>query len=468
MCNKPFLFPRDSSTVKAYADKRMIHQTTTALFRGFTFTTLELSLEAGQDLCFVIGDPTLPVCPDNAEYALFADGNGVAVTARDYPSLMRGYAALLMKIECQPLGSEALGIAPCNETSQYKLANRMVHFCVFPETDISMLRRHLRLCGVLGYTHAVLEFWGTLPFNCCPTLAWAEDSYSREDVKDLIREVRELGMEPIPMFNHLGHAPASRVSGGKHVVLDQDPTLHALFTPDGWSWNTFNPNARKLLAHVRAELYELFGEGQYFHAGLDESYSYDPPHMFDALPEYLGSLTHAIAAEGRRPMIWMDMLLPPEAFGKEKGLECANKTPEKCREVLSALHPSTVLVDWQYDMTEAPIVTSLYLKDSGFDIMGAPWLNPKNGCAHIDTAVEHDLFGVMLTTWHTLSSETARILRFAHYFGSAKSPWSLLGAPSGATETATLLRKVSFEPLTYEQCGWKTRQIVTDAARTNG
>ena len=461
MSKNIFMIPCD---VLAHADPRMNNDTVRNLWRGFTFGTSALTVGAGEPCRFVVGKPAVPVLPADAEYVIAADGDGLAVVARDYPSLMRGYAALLLKIENADCVG-ALGIAPLCERSAYTLTNRMIHFCIFPETDLVSLRRYLRLSAVLGYTHAVLEFWGTLPFACLPTLAWREHSFSRDEVRDLLREMRELGIEPIPMFNHLGHASACRVRSGKHVVLDQDPSKYALFTEDGWSWNTFNPASHKLLAAVRAELYELFGAGEYFHAGLDESYSYNPPHMFSVLPEYLGELTHAIAAEGRRPMIWMDMLLPAEAYGKDvRASECSNKTSEACRRVIEALHPSTVLVDWQYDIKRAPVATSLYLKDSGFDIMGAPWLNAENGKAHLDTAVEHGLFGVMLTTWHTLAKDCRSILCFARNFGAASSPYTPLCTHN--TKCAVLLRKLTFEPLTYEQTGWMTRQIVTGSEQT--
>lgn len=461
MNTNPFLI---TSTVVARADRRMIHQTTKSLWRGFTFGTSDLALTEGDACRFVVGAPNIPVCPADAEYAIAADERGLAVVAKDYPSLMRGYSALLLKIEnIDKVGT--LGIAPLTERSAYQLKNRMVHFCIFPETDLVMLRRYLRLSAVAGYTHAVLEFWGTLQLDCLPSLAWREYSFTKDTVRDLLREMREFGIEPVPMFNQLGHASACRVRSGKHVVLDQDPSKYALFTEDGWSWNTFNPAARKLLTAVRAELYELFGKGEYFHAGLDESYSYNPPHMFETLSEYLGELTHAIAAEGRRPMIWMDMLLPAEAYGGDMhAIECSNKTPEACRRVLDALHPSTVLVDWQYDIKKAPVPTSLYLKDSGFDIMGAPWLNVENGKAHLKTAVDNDLFGVMLTTWHTLPRDGQSIFRFAELFGAVQSPYSPICTRN--TASATLLRKLTFESLTYEQAGWMTRQIVTGSEQT--
>lgn len=445
-----------TSKMTATADPRMNCETVRNLFRGFTFRTCELTLCDGRANCFVIGDVAVPTCPDDAEFVICADARGAAVAAHDYAGLMRGYMTLLSHIDnINTVGQ--LGIAPLYKKSHFALKNRMIHFCIFPETEYSLFRRYIRLAAFLGFTHAVLEFWGTLRLDCCPEFGWADASWSREQVIDIIREMRELGIAPIPMINHLGHAPLSRGRTGKHVFLDQNPALYPHFMPDGWSWNTFNPATRKLLADARAELYDIFGEGEYFHAGLDESRMFSHvPQLFDALPEYLGHLTHAIAAEGRRPMIWMDMLLPPEAFGAEKKQYHSIHTPEECRRVLDALHPSTVLVDWEYDITNAPIVTSLYLKDCGFDVMGAPWLNAKNGTAHIDTATDLGLFGVMLTTWHTLTSDMMGILSFARNFGAIEPDWA-----AGSTYyTGSLLRKLTFEPLSYHQTGWANHQIV--------
>jgi hypothetical protein len=325
------------------------------------------------------------------------------------------------------------------------------------------LKKFVRLSGVLQYTHIVLEFWGMLRYDCCSALAWP-NAYTKDEIREVIREIRELGMEPIPMFNSLGHASACRLASGKHVVLDQDPSLYYLFTPDGWAWNVECEETKTLLRQVRGELYELFGEGSYFHAGLDESYIHNrTPALHAKLPAYLKELTEEISREGRRPMIWMDMFLPPEAYTNVRLHTCTNKTPEECGEILSSLSPDTVLVDWQYDNKEAPVSTTLYLKDSGFDLMGAPWFLAENCYAHIDTAVEHGLFGVMQTTWHTCARELPKMLPFARRCGAAKAPWS---EGSGyREETATLLRKLAWEPYGYEDAGWMKRQITLGAEK---
>ena len=447
--------------VTAKADPCMQNDTVLQLFEGFTFHRSALTVTEGQPYQLVIGEPVLPQLSAQAEYVVSADPNGLAVIGRDAAALMRGYLALLMQIEYAADGT--LFVAPTLQKSCFRTPNRMIHFCVFPETSLLFLKKCIRLAGALQFTHVVIEFWGMLKYDCCPSLSFP-DAFDKAQIREVLREVRELGMEPIPMFNHLGHASGCRLLSGKHVVLDQDPSLYPLFTPDGWSWNIDNPNTLALLRQVRAELYELFGEGSYFHAGLDESYMYaNDPVLYAKLPEFLGQLTRDICAEGRRPMIWMDMFLPPEAYGDQTRHTCAKKTPEECLAVLQRLAPDTILIDWQYNMTEAPIPTTLYLKDQGFDIMGAPWLNRANGRAHADTVTENSLFGIMDTTWHTLNRELYNILPLARYLGAAKAPWSDRSGPR--EETATLLRKLTFEPHGYEESGWMTHQITLGAEK---
>lgn len=101
--------------------------------------------------------------------------------------------------------------------------------------------------------------------------------------------------------------------------------------------------------------------------------------------------------------------------------------------------------------------TLLSLKDNPRDAMGAPWYQEKNYSAYIDTIAEHDFFGIMMTTWHTLANDMPCNLGCAKKCGAIAHPWSSF---SGLRqETATLLRKLSFEGNTYETGGWARMEI---------
>lgn len=434
----------------AQAHPSLINDTTRRLWRSFSFCRSELLFSDTDDFVFLIGTPPLPALECEKEYALRVTERGAAVVGRDEGGLMRGFMRLLMMIVCE---GGNLRIPATEEQSDYAVKNRMLHLCVFPENDLYFIKKLIRLAGMCQYTHVVLEFWGTLKYDCMKELAWP-NARSKEEARELIREIRSFGMEPVPMFNHLGHASASRVRSGKHVVLDQNPALFDYFTPDGWAWDVTSEKAAMLLKQIRAELYALFGPGEYLHIGCDEAYFYTRcaerrPYM----AKFLHRLTYEIANENRRAMLWMDMLLEKDKYPNCYSV-CA---PEDVELMQQSLHPSAVMVDWQYDVFDAPIPSLAALKDSGHDVIGAPWFNPKNYAAHVKTVADCGLFGIMLTTWHTLASELPSILGCAKCCGAKTFAWSDY---SGLREeSATLLRKLSFEGNSYADCGWMKEQI---------
>lgn len=289
----------------------MNNETVKKLWNSFTLTTGELCFEKSENFSFRLGNIQLPTLSEGKEYVLNVDKNGAAIVGKDYGGLMRGFMSLLMKIE---LDEADLKIKTVTEESNYKIHNRMIHICVFPENDLYFIKKLIRLSALCQYTHIVIEFWGMLQYDCLKELAWPH-AFTKEQAAELIEECRNLGIEPIPMFNQLGHATASRVCYGKHVILDQNPKLQHMFTPDGWAWNIESDAVKSLLKQVRQELYELFGEGKYMHIGCDEAYYISRNNALrKQLPEYLKKLTHEVESEGRCPMIWMDMLLEKGAF----------------------------------------------------------------------------------------------------------------------------------------------------------
>ena len=125
--------------------------------------------------------------------------------------------------------------------------------------------------------------------------------------------------------------------------------------------------------------------------------------------------------------------------------------------IRNATAKSSVFVDWQYDCVETPVPSLLSLKDCGRDVIGAPWFQEQNYTAHIQTVTDNGMFGIMLTTWHTLKQHMSTILGCAQKCGAKTFVWSKYSNRS--EETATLLRRVSFEGNTYSDCGWSKKQI---------
>lgn len=439
--------------ITACADPKIQNNTAEKFWKSFCLDDGELTFTDGEKNTFRLGTTPLPRLPEGKEYALLVDENGAAVVGENYNGLMRGVLSLMMKVE---QSEDRFRMEAVEEVSNYRLRNRMIHICVFPENDYYFVQKLIRLCGLCQYTHIVIEFWGMLQFDCLKELAWPH-AFTKEQAKELIREAREMGMEPIPMFNQLGHASASRIRSGKHVVLDQNHRLQYLFTPDGWAWDIHSEKVADLHKKVRAELYELFGEGEYMHVGCDEAYYYtNCDEKRAGMPAYLARLTREVEKEGRRPMVWMDMLLE-----RNKYPNCtATCAPEDVKPLIESLSPSTVMVDWQYRVYEKPIPTMLDLKKTGYDVIGAPWLEKKNYEAMLDTVTENDMFGFMLTTWHTLNWQMSGILDCAKQMGAVTFPWSAHSRPN--SQTAALMRRVSWEGNSYRDCGWVTNQIELD------
>ncbi len=436
--------------ITAIADTRMDQEIIKKFWKSFCQNNGTLAIQPGDTCSFVLGKQPLPTLTDGKEYVLTVTEQGAAVCGKDYGGLMRGFLSLLMKFECT---DEGVCIQEIYEESSYRIQNRMIHICVFPENDLYFIKKLIRLAALCQYTHIVIEFWGMLKYDCMKELSWPQ-AFTKAQAKELIDECHALGIEPIPMFNQLGHATASRLCYGKHVVLDQNPALQYLFTPDGWAWNIRSEKVFALLKAVRAELCALFGEGEYLHIGCDEAYYYTHcPGERAYLPEFLHRLTSEVAAEGRRPMLWMDMLLEANKYP-----ECYTVCPpDEVETMMAALHPQTVAVDWQYDTPSGKVASLEHLAAERFDTVGAPWANESNYKAHIRTIEEHQMYGIMLTTWHTLKQEMPSILGCAKACGAITFPWSKYS--QNHTETAAMLRKVSFEVYTYADCGWSKTQI---------
>ena len=403
----------------------------------------------------------------NALYGITVDQNGVSISAHDEKGLLCGYMSLLRKIRIfeDEMGKEYPSIEYCDEMESPVIQNRMVHFCVFPDTKYYEIQRFIRLCGVLKYSHIVVEFWGMLKYDALKELSW-NHGFTKDDIRPLFKEANDMGIEIIPMFNHWGHASASRVIHGKHVVLDQNLRLQPYFSDDGWTWQIEKPNVRRLLRSIRGELIELCGDGKYFHLGCDEPYGFrltqDTAHI---VTDYLNEISGELKKCGRRAIVWGDMLVAKRTdFNPENSYtaSCPDKTVEK--KLLSCLNKDIVIADWQYNVRVAPVETAMVFKKAGFDVLLCPWdktygVDSLSPCAK--TVKEENLLGLLHTTWHTLSSGMPEV---AHAAGLC---WERANSELPTTDygpyTSTLIRSVYHPKGVYEKSGWAPYEIENKA-----
>ncbi len=405
----------------------------------------------------IIGKPEYVGC-DDCEYAINVTKQGVYIAGEGYKAVIRGLMTLLEKIFCYGRLDYKIKCGLICEKA--KIGFRSIHLCLFPEYSIELLRKTVRICGISKYTHVILETWGSIKLDTLKELAWP-NAHSKSEIRELVAEANALGMEVIPFFQHLGHASLQRLGyTGKHTILDQNPELEYLYYPEsyGWVWNFKSTEVREMLKSVREELMELFGEGEYFHLGCDES-----GLEFDAkeLSDYLNEVNAHLKSKGRRAIIWGDMLLSHEFFEEEK-YEC-NSTLEYANSLMEGLEKDIIIADWQYNITADSWQSSKLLEGKGFDVICCPWQGDDNLNSAIKTVSDDKHFGAMKTTWNTLFERGDGIPALM-YFGLGTYGDSTFEKYKNrvyfiAERVHVAFRKTSPELVPYEDCGWRKNNV---------
>ncbi len=438
---------------KAVAHSSLHSEAMRELWYGFSFHTSTLEAESTAQYTFQLGYATLPALGNDA-YAISVTEQGIAVIADSEKSLAYGYMTLLDMIKMEDSG-EGLYIECCEFSESPAIENRMVHFCIFPETELWELEKMVALCAALKYSHLILEFWGMLKYDCLDALSWPH-AFGKEDVKRITKRANDMGLEIIPMFNQWGHASAGRMCHGKHVVLDQDPSLQYLFDETGWCWNTNSPKVRALFRRVRAELIEVCGAGEYFHIGCDEAvgFTFTEENM-DMICSFVNEIASELAALGRKTIMWGDMLLyRHEEYKNTYEMNCPSLACEEY--MLERVDRSIIIADWQYNCRQYPVETALTLQKHGFQVLLCPWdrsYDSEISC--LETVKKHSLCGIMHTTWHTLSKHLPNIT------GVAVSSWGETDFRALPYKTAALMRKTYFVDGNYTRAGWAKQEIGT-------
>ena len=453
--NGAFVFSKEiCAMANACVNKEIIKE----FWYNYSCQASTLEVKEIKDCAFIIGNAK-PLALDDAEYTINIEECGVAINAKDEKTLLAGFMTLLDRFKPVDDNGELAIEIECAEIRDCSLIkNRMIHFCVFPETELWELQKFLRFSAALKFTHVIIEFWGMLRFDCMRELGW-KNAYNKDEIRPIIKEAHELGLEIIPMFNHWGHAALARGMYGKHVVLDQNISLATYFSENGWCWAIEKEKVRNLLRAVRNELIELCGEGKYFLIGCDEAdgFTYTKEEL-DFICGFINETSAELKAQGRRAIAWGDMFIHKhKSYNPENVYICKAPTPEIESYMLEHLDKDIIIADWQYDAVNAPVETALTLKNAGFDVLLCPWdENSKVIEACVKTVKDEGLYGFIHTTWHTLSRGTWLIPMVA--IGACED----LAARKGYSPTyaAHVLRRVFNANGDYEKAGWSKKQVV--------
>jgi len=447
-----------SKEVGAIAHPCLNNEIIREFFYNFTYRSSTLKITDRDELIFRIGSAgAIPL--GDYDYSINVEKNGICIYAATERDLKYGFMTLIDRLYAVD-GDDGLkvGIECCRIKDRPVISNRMIHFCIFPETELWELKRLIRFCGALKYTHVVLEFWGMLKYDCLKELSW-RNGFTKEQIRPIIKEANELSLEIIPMFNHWGHASAGRERHGKHVVLDQNPTLQTYFTEDGWCWDIKSPKVKELLRKIRNELTDLCGEGSYFHIGCDEAYNFEfTKENMDVICDYINEISDEMRLQGRRAIMWGDMLLFRHPhFNSRNIYTCNAPSAEAEKYMLDRLSRDIVIADWQYDAVQSPVETASTFMKAGFDCLLCPW---DRGVAQMNSVIstikEQTLKGFLHTTWHTLSNGMSYItLMAARGFDKCECSKDI----RMNTYTAALLRKVLPAEGDYSRSGWSKIQV---------
>ena len=447
-----------SGNINAIAHNCLNKNIIKEFWSNFTFQSSALTVCESKDFIFSIGKAK-PLSLDGYDYSINIESSGVCICAESENNLILGFMTLLDRFHAIDR-DEALAIEVecCQIKDNPIIQNRMVHFCIFPETEIWELQRFIRFCGALKYTHVVLEFWGMLQYDCMSELSW-QHAFTKEQIAPIIYEAKDLGLEIIPMFNHWGHASAGRVMHGKHVVLDQNPTLQTYFSDDGWCWDIRKPKVKKLLRQIREELTELCGKGNYFHIGCDEAYNFEfTKENMDYICDFINEISEEMRLKNRRVILWGDMFLYRHShYSPNNRYACNAPTAEVEQYMLGRLSRDLVIADWQYEAKQMPVETSAVFAQVGFDCLVCPWDRgmPQMNSV-ISTVSKQSLAGFIHTTWHTLSKGMPYVTLAA--IGGFESI-DKCGMTQLRAYTASLLRKVMPIDGDYAKAGWSKIQV---------
>lgn len=344
------------------------------------------------------------------DYELEVSAKEIKISYSEPEGLIHAFSTVLLLIEPYSRKNDSFSIRCRRIWDSPAMSFRCMHFVIFPEVNLSLVRRAIRLCGILKCSHVILEFWGMMMFDFMKELAW-ENAYTKDEIRELLRDGRAFGMEFIPMMNQLGHASYARFKSGKHVVLDQAPEYEELFEEGGWTWKVSSPEALELLSKARDELYELFG-GEYFHCGADEAYNRDDrndptaPEVNEEFISYINYLIDDVRKHGKKPIIWADMFLNDKDFP----YPCASQYVRyctNCESNLARLDRDAILADWEYELKEDDTRTVDYFlkyRDPA-KLLLATFDRYDNIRGRAKLVTERGLLGMIGTTWHRLNTK---------------------------------------------------------------
>jgi hypothetical protein len=336
---------------------------------------------------------------------------GMAI--RDWPALR--HRAVMVDIARQVERADYL------ETFVRDMAALKKNMFVLYLEDKFRWRRHPAISHPLGYTH--------------------------EEFARLARVAEEHHVEFVPALPCLGHCEGIL----QHDVLAPLRTDGAIY-----QLSLRHCGTRELLAEQIAEMLPLY-RGRFFHVNCDESpllagppgspkgYFRESLKLFAAHLIFLHDL---LARDGRRIMVWGDMLLHHP-------------------EIAAELPRDIVIVDWDYgSMATRRREAPAWFREQGFDVMVAPascrsaevyyppFMQMSDNVPHfIRQGFEAGAIGEMTTMWEMRS--TNPVVGWPGVVASAQAAWDPTAVPASALPRRVAANLYGPDAAAYAVRAWR-------------
>ncbi len=264
--------------------------------------------------------------------------------------------------------------------------------------SVDMVKRSFEVAAMSGMNTVVLYLEDRIK---TPTYPYAkeEESYSIEDIQELVAFGGELGLDLIPVVSPVGHTERFLEHEELKHLAELRGKIAGMFNKDGEeSYSCACPQLPEAVSFFDAYLTEIAGlfPSKYFHIGFDEVWDMGYCELCKAKKNedlYLESVLHyreLMRGLGKEIMIWDDMM-------------------EQFPWVLEKLPRDIILCGWFYHFTEQypeSRFPSCSIHDYfgeferlGFRYLACPWMTNSVDALTLYARKKKPM-GMLLTTWN--------------------------------------------------------------------
>ncbi|MEQ1821562.1 MAG: glycoside hydrolase family 20 zincin-like fold domain-containing protein [Fimbriimonadaceae bacterium] len=309
---------------------------------------------------------------------------------------------------------------PCGSLRDWPSINwRGVHLFGGPDIKAFHTKLANRVLAPLKFNRVLLQCERT-KWASFPKIATAQFN-SREDLRATFDMYRQLGIEPIPLIQSLGHMS---------WFFENKQNLDLAVNPDyPFTIDPRKPGAAVALGKLWDEAAELL-KPKVMHFGMDEfdiRGMPDDPTLSTQIWQKSWPILNSIAVKHQAvPMLWGDKgLAPGQAIDAALGDNSFEAMQRR-----NAIPKNAIVADWHYrnyPRADKFLWSINLFRSIGLYTVGSGWFNPDNIKGFCDACYQSGS-GYLQTTWAGYQSDEQAVLsefkQFAAYVHAADYAWS--------------------------------------------